>query len=199
MIDQFSDPAAEFAGELSAGEKLLWTGRPRQGIFFRSTDLFLVPFSLLWFGIVLAGFFGSFNARANPHSHGGNLETTLFPLAFIAIFVVIGSHLVFGRFLVDAAQRRKCLYAITNQRVIIRSGLFSRTTKSLNLRTLSDITLSEKRNDTGTITLGPTVGWYSWFQGTSWPGMGKNQPPMFDSISDAKNVYDLLRKAQASA
>jgi Bacterial PH domain len=195
MIDQFTDPAAELSGELTSGEKLLWTGRPRQGIFFRGTDVLLIPFSLLWGGFAIFWEVGVLTAtRSHPTSDPLGVVFPLFGIPFVAI----GLYFIFGRFFADAAQRKRTIYAITNQRVIIRSGVFSRTTKSLNLRTLSDVTLSEKRDSTGTITLGPTIGWYSWFQGTSWPGMGKYQPPMFDSITDAKNVYDLLRKAQAN-
>jgi len=122
----------------------------------------------------------------------------VFPL-FGLPFVVIGLYMIFGRFFTDSAQRRKTVYGITDQRVIIRSGLFSRATKSLNLRTLSDVTLSERGDGTGTITLGPTAGFYSWFYGTSWPGMGRNLAPCLDSIADAKSVYQILRRAQSAA
>jgi hypothetical protein len=160
----------------------------------RGTDVLLIPFSLLWGGFAIFWEVGVLTAtRSHPTSDPMGVVFPLFGIPFVAI----GLYFIFGRFFADAAQRKRTIYAITNQRVIIRSGVFGRTTKSLNLRTLSDVTLSEKRDSTGTITLGPTIGWYSWFQGTSWPGMGKYQPPMFDSITDAKNVYDLLRKAQA--
>jgi hypothetical protein len=123
------------------------------------------------------------------------------PPVFFALwgipFVVVGLYIMFGRFFVDAAQRSKTTYGVTNQRVIIRSGIFSRDTKSLNLRTLSDVTLSEKRDGSGTITLGPTVGYYSWFSGAAWPGMSRRMPPCFDNIPDAKRVYDLIRQAQS--
>jgi hypothetical protein len=195
MIDQFTDPAAELSSELASGEKLLWSGRPRQGIFLRGADAFMIPVSLLWCGFAI--FWEAMALTATRSKGTPEPVAYIFPLWGVP-FVLIGLYFVFGRFFADAAQRKRTVYGITNQRVIIRSGFFSRTTKSLNLRTLSDVTLSEKRDGSGTITLGPTVPLYSWFYGTNWPGSRKYQPPMFDSITDAKIVYDLLRKAQAS-
>jgi len=40
----------ELRQNLSSGEKLIWTGRPKTGIMLRSSDAFLIPFSLLWGG-----------------------------------------------------------------------------------------------------------------------------------------------------
>jgi Bacterial PH domain len=192
------DPATEISQELDSGEKLLWSGRPRQGIVFRSSDIFFIPFSLMWGGFAIFWELGVLFATSRSPSKTPDLVRFVFPLWGLP-FVAIGLYLIFGRFFVDRAQRAKTTYGITNCRVIIRSGLFSRTTKSLNLRTLSDVTLAEKSDGSGTITLGPTVGFYSWFYGTSWPGMGRQLAPCLDTIPEAKSVYDILRRAQSMA
>jgi hypothetical protein len=66
----------------------------------------------------------------------------------------------------------KTTYGLTGERVVIVSGLFARNVKSLNLRTLSDVSLNERRDGSGTITFGPGHPYSSWFQGMGWwPGM----------------------------
>lgn len=192
------DAATDLSQQLDAGEKLLWSGRPRQGILFRSSDIFLIPFSLMWGGFFIFWEGAALFATSRPNSNTPDFIRFAFPLWGLP-FVAMGLYLIFGRFFADRAQRAKTTYGITDRRVIIRSGIFSRTTKSLNLRTLSDVTLAEKSNGSGTITLGPTAGLYSSFNGTSWPGMGRHLGPSLDTISEAKSVYDILRRAQATA
>jgi hypothetical protein len=192
------DPNTDISRELDSGEKLLWAGRPRQGIFFRPSDALLIPFSLMWGGFAIFWEVSVLFATSKPHSDAPDFVRFIFPLWGLP-FVAVGLYLIVGRFFVDRAQRAKTTYGITDHRVIIRSGLFSRTTKSLNLRTLSDVTVAERSDRSGTITLGPTAGFYSWFYGTSWPGMSRHLAPCFDSISDAKTVYDILRRAQSLA
>jgi hypothetical protein len=87
-------------------------------------------------------------------------------------FLLVGSHRIFGRFLIDAKQRAKTTYGLTSERIVIVSGLFARNVKSLNLRTLSDVSLNERPDGSGTITFGQGHPYSSWFQGMGWwPGM----------------------------
>jgi len=111
-------------------------------------------------------------------------------------FVAIGLYMVVGRFFAEALQRSKTYYALTSDRVLIVSGVFSRTIKSLSLNTLSDVTLTEGRSGKGSITFGPQSPLGSMFSGTSsWPG-ARQQSPCFDLIDDAKTVYEQIRSAQ---
>jgi hypothetical protein len=138
---------------LDDGEKLLWTGRPRQGFFLRAADGFAIPFSM------------------------------------------IGVYMMVGRFFVDAWQRARTWYGLTSQRVLILSVFVRRNVKSLNLRALSAITLSERDDGVGSITFGPVPP--SWpYRGAQMPGMSA-QPPRFDNIPQARAVFDQIRSLQA--
>ena len=94
-------------------------------------------------------------------------------------------------------QRERTYYGVTNERIIIISGFFTQI-KSLNLRTLTDVSLDQKVNGCGTITFGPSNPLWWWYR-FSWPGMGASASPCFESIKESKAVYDLIRDAQKNA
>jgi len=190
----WDDPTSAIGRELSPGERLVWSGQPLRGIRFRAADVFLIPFSLVWCGFAV---FWEFMALG-PVAQGGGPMALVFPL-FGLPFIVVGLYFVFGRFVVDARVRERTFYAITNERVLIVTGLFGRRTKSLNLRALSDISLAERPDGSGTITFGPIYPFGPWFGATPWPGAGQYGPPAFDMIERAKEVYDILRQTQKSA
>ena len=173
----------ELQPHLDNNEKLAWAGRPKVGILFRRSDIFLIPFSLFWGGFAVV--WETIVLRTNAPFFFG-----LFGIPFVAM----GLYMVMGRFFVDAKKRKKTIYGITESRIIIKSGIFSTEIKSLNIKTLSDITISEKNDGTGTISLGPTDFRYAMISGLDWPGV--KQPPRLDMIDNAKVVYDLLIKLQ---
>jgi len=180
----------EISRELAAGERLLWSGRPYQGLFLlHPFDAFLIPFGLLW----TVGMIGAMAGA--PRSPA---PADIFGLVFLSIFVAVGLYMVFGRFLVDARQRQRIFYGLTDQRVIIIRGVFRREIRSINLKTMIDLSLSERRDKTGTIRFGGSdllwhVAGMEWF----WPGIvGSNS---FMRIPNAREVYDQIRAAQSKA
>ncbi len=182
---------AMLSSQLDSGERLLWSGQPRSGIVLRVQDAFLIPFSVLWLGfavvwevIVLS-----------------NVDTADSPVGLIfglfgGIFVLIGLYFFVGRFIADATGRARTYYGITNDRIIIVSGLLFRQIKSLPLRTLSDVSLTQRANGSGTITFGPIHPFLHFFPAGGWPGARSFCPPSLDMIERAKDVYDTIRAAQ---
>jgi hypothetical protein len=168
---------------LGREERLLWSAQPRQGVFLRSTDAYLIPFSLLWGG------FAFFWEGTVVNSNG----PVFFQLWGVP-FVLIGLYLIASRFFADAKLRSKTYYGLTTERIVIVSGLFARTTKSLQLRTLSDVSLVESNGGFGTITFGPVAPW--WVGTAGWPSSRRQLSPSFDSISAPHDVYEKIRVAQ---
>ena len=170
--------------ELESGERLLWSGVPRQGLVLRSRDAFLIPFSLLWGGF-------AFFWEGTVLRSGG---PTFFALWGIP-FVIMGVYLIVGRFFVDSVQRSRTAYGVTDRRILILSGLLSKTVKSLSVKTLADVSLTEKADRSGTISFG-SVQWYS---GAAWPGARSYLTPSFDMIANAKEVYAQIRQVQVNS
>lgn len=85
----------------------------------------------------------------------------------------------------------------TPDKIVIVSGLFSKKVKSLNLKTLTDLSLSAGRSGEGTITFGRQQPMASMFGSIAgWPGSEQYLGPRFDLIPDAKTVYETIRRAQ---
>jgi hypothetical protein len=175
---------SEFQSDLDPNEKLLWTGQPKKGIVFRAADIFLIPFSMLWCGFAIFWFTSALTS-------GAPFIFALFGLPFVAIGLIF----VFGRFIIDAKQRASTFYAVTSERIIIKSGVYRRSTKSLNIRTVSDIEYSEKNDGTGTINIGPKNPYMIWGNGMNWwPGIKTNSS--LDMIPEVRKVYNQIMETQ---
>jgi hypothetical protein len=160
-------------------------GCPRQGLLLRASDALLIPFSLLWAGFAV--FWES------------SVILTGAPLFFLVWgvpFVLAGAYIVIGRFIIDARRRARTAYGVTDQRALIVSGWFSREVRSLPLRTLSELSLSERRDGSGTIRFGRGDSRMGWMGDPSWPGAAKMSPPAFEMIPEARRVYEHIQQAQ---
>lgn len=151
----------------------------------------MIPFSLLWGGFALFWEGMAIFMVATV----GEPMTFIFPL-FEIPFVIVGLYMIFGRFLVDARTRAKTYYGVTTKRVIILSGIFAREISSLDLRTLTDVALTERSDRSGTITFGPQHPFAWMYGGMQWPGMGRFGLPSLEMIEDARLVYKLIREAK---
>lgn len=180
-----SSESSPIVFELSAREKLLWSGQPKQGLVLRPSDAFLIPFSLLWGGFALFWETGVIASGA-----------PFFFMLWGIPFVLMGAYITVGRFFVDAYIRSKTYYGLTNERAIIITGLLCRQLKSINLRTTSDIALTQQGDEHGTITFGSGPPYAAWSRGLAWPGTNQVLPPEFELIPKAKMVYAAIRQVQ---
>lgn len=178
---QFDDQQA-LAAYLLPSERILWSGKPPRGFLFRKSDLFLIPFSLLWAGFAVFWEYTAFTQGAPP-----------FFLLFGGVFVLIGLLVTAGRFLFDKWIREKTVYAVTEGRALILAGLFRRTLTALNIRSLQGVGLEMYDAGRGTITFGPVSATSAIVRNPSWPGTGRYAPPMFERVENAAEVYRLLQ------
>ena len=171
-----TNTGATLQQELDAGERMLWSGRALSDIRIESGHLLQSAF-----GFVFLGISGSSLLAAGK-------ESTVFPTLWSIPFVAAGLYLSVGHFFWSAFCRRYTEYAVTNQRIIVRSNLFSRTTQSIEYRKIRTITLTEKSDGSGTIQFGESSGADAGDATTS--GATK-----MEAVADARLVYNIIRKA----
>ena len=169
---------------LNPDEKTIWSGTPKHGLVFRRSDLIAIPVSVLWFVFSILWLINIIK-----------MEAPTFFWIFGIILVSIGFYFVFGRFWTDVRKRANTSYEITNNRIIIKSGVFLIQTKSLNIKNLSDITVNEREDGSGTITLGPTQPFYGMYKVMNWPGM--KYAPSIELVPNVRKIYNLIVKLQS--
>jgi hypothetical protein len=173
--------------ELGSGEKLLWSGQPRQGLRLNISDAFVIPFSLVWCGFAI---FWETNA-IKGHS-------PLLLKLWGVPFVVIGLYMVFGRFFVDARARARTYYGVTNQRLIIITGSFKHHVRSQPWQSLFKATLVERGNGGGTISFGPELPFGLARSGnvSGWQGSRQSPFPVLNLPDRARETYNVIKLAQ---
>ncbi len=184
MFTNYAD-SNEISPYLERNEKLLWTGKPKTGFAFRSTDIFMIPFSLLWLGFAIFWMGAAYI-----------LGAPWYFVLFGAPFVVVGLYLLFGRFIIDKYQRAHTLYGLTNERVISITGIQNKTCKSLQLTGITDIRFTEQKNGRGTIYFGLDRSYSTNISSKRSSQMAARSISSFEMIEDASTVYHKMLQAK---
>lgn len=183
-VFRLSEP---FQPYLFTGERLLWSGQPKQGVALSGKDTFLIPFSLMWGGFAI--FWNAMVWLAPFDSNSGENPDWFFKLWGLP-FLVIGIYLIVGRFLHDAHIRKKLFYAVTDQRILVLRG--SKST-SLDIRRLPRLELSEHRDGTGSLAFEMANMPWGGMNGFSWWLPAVSGATQFFRIQNPRKVYELIR------
>ena len=109
-----------------------------------------------------------------------------------------GLYLVFGRFFADAYSRARTFYGVTDKRLIIVTGSFSRRVRSLAWQSLPEATLTKRGNNGGVINFGPRLP-FGLPQSDNIGGLsrsGQSLTPALDLPDRAREAYDAIKRAQ---
>jgi hypothetical protein len=177
------DPAIadQFGPYLAPGERIIWTGLPRQGVMFAPFDVLLIPFSLLWGG------FAIFWEATVLMSHA----PWFFGLWGIP-FVLVGLFMIFGRFFADAWVRARTLYALTDRRALVIKAIGWRSFNSAPLG--ASVSVKNQSADRGTIEFA---------SGALFGGVFRSRNPWMPSLDGGvrflqiTNVMEAYRLASA--
>lgn len=179
-------PLNPFQPYLLPGERILWSGQPKQGFALSARDTFLIPFSLLWCAFVI---FWNVGVWSFPDT---GAQPPLFFRLFGLPFLLAGLYMVAGRFFHDAWLRKKMFYAVTDQRILVLRG---RKITSLDIDRLPRLELSEHRDGTGTLAF-EAANWGPWgggMNGFSWWLPALSTATQFFRIQNPRRVYELIR------
>ena len=187
LTDFQNESLTQIRKELASGEEIRWTGGPKQGLLLTTGDAVMIPFSLLWGGFAIFW-------EVMAITMGAPFFFALFGLPFVAI----GLYLIFGRFFHDAWTRKKTLYAVTNQRVIIYKGGKTSSIQSIFLNDLNGISLVKKSDGTGSIFFGPNPNKSALTVRipSALSQKGKEPALSLEMIENVQDVYDQITFSQ---
>lgn len=168
IFQQFLDP----------GEKILWHGKPRQGFLLRRSDVFFIPFSIVWTAIAV---WLEYTTMTSPLP----LEEKLWSIFSLAV----AAYILALRFVVDLLYRYFSYYALTDRRVLIHTGLLRSILTSLPLAAQKEIHLDQRKDGSGDVVFGPLDPKAWMYTGGGWPRMGENLSPAFEMLTDPAKIY----------
>ena len=173
---------------LLPSEHIEWIGRPDPTKHFTRSDVFLIPFSIMWGGFAIFWEATAIEGGAGP----------VFALWGIP-FVVIGLYFIFGRFIYKARRNRRTIYTVTNRRVMtLVRGRSDESVEAAALSSIPNISTSAASNGHGNVEFGPSSspsnGWYG-NSGMEFFARGQMMSGVrFYDIEDPRSVADLVER-----
>jgi hypothetical protein len=176
--------------EMASTERLLWTGRPPQGLRFRKKDVPTAILGMVWTGFAV---FWTWSVWQE--------ESDLMPALFGGLMVLIGLYQFIGQFFLEAVIRARTWYGVSDLRVVILTEAPARSVQSMDLAELPDVTLEAEGIDGGVIQFGaddavtvPAAGY---------PGRRRRRRavgrrgPYFELESGARSAFEIIHRAQS--
>lgn len=188
-------PTEDLRLRLDPGERLLWSGRPKQGFVIRAVELILTPFALIWSsGVVIFIWY-----LLNQPGPIDELKDGPLPLIFMGgIFFLAAFYMLIGRHITDAVRRAGTVYGVTDRRVIIEHRSWPRAVKSIDLAHLPNLRLEESSEGRGTIEFYDIASFKRGTRTGVWHAT-VGQPPKLFEITDARRVFEIIRREAGRA
>lgn len=174
--------------EMDTTERLMWSGRPPQGLRFRKSDIPAVIFGLVWTGFAAFWTWGIWHR-----------EMEIIPTAMGGMMILIGVHQFLGRFFVDSYVRARTYYGVSDHRMVILKAGPPRNLESLSLAELPDVRLEPEGMDGGVIRFAPDEMVIVRGSGRRRRRRVTRRGPRFELESGARSAYEIIRRAQQDA
>lgn len=139
MYTEYNDEYSFSRPYLTAGETILWKGKPGKGHLVTSQDVFMIPFSIV---VCVFTIFWLVTALSSG---------VPFFWMFGIPFVCVGLYLVAGRFIRSAYIRKRTWYVITNKKIIRQQG---NHIDMLDAKTMPPMRMTAHLDGSGNIQIG---------------------------------------------
>ena len=162
---------------LTAGEAILWQGKPKRGAFIATKSLSLLPVAVIWLILDL-----QFIGTAFSSSGMLGFMIPFFALHLMPVWIWLANVVTAGR------RWKNTHYYVTNRRIILQGGFFAVNETSLFYKDLRNarlrIGLLDKMFHTGDIVFddGITV------------NNKQNRGHVFEDLENAEEVYRRVQK-----
>jgi hypothetical protein len=163
---------------LKPGEKIVWTGQPKQGLLIRDADMIAIPMSIMLFGFALL--LDYLSVAFDVH-----WITRVSAVFFSGLFVYLGVL----RFFVAAKRRRYIRYCLTTKRILVITGK-KNMLETLPLGQIERAEITAEKDGSGHISFGNSNPVWPWLLGTFY--FSSAPVPGLELIPDLERVYELL-------
>ena len=186
-----------FQSELMNGERVYWSGQPDPSVVFNSSDIYMIPFSLMWGGFAIfweSSVLGIVKL-GNRAVHGAPGFFVLWGIPF----VLMGLYMIFGRFFYKVWKKKRTYYAVTDKRILLVVQTASRQVQAQFLNQIPVINKSVGSNGVGNLVFGNT-GYGMNYGNSGMDFMGRRYGPTamaFYDIHDAEGVYQMIERLQS--
>ncbi len=186
-VDQPAQQAA-LQRYLLDDERILWTGHPDPRRLVGPSDVWLIPFSLLWGGFAIFWEVGVLGFMGNASGA---------PLGFFVLwgvpFVLVGQYFIWGRFIYKRWDRLRTVYAVTSRRVLVLRGS---SLQSMFLNALPALHQSARSDGSGTLEFGSAPYGFAYWANSGMEWFSRRAGPLaFYDIPDVVRVFRLIADA----
>ena len=162
---------------LTAGESILWRGKPKRGAFIATKSLSMLPIAVIWLILDL-----NFLGKAFSGGQMLGFLIPFFALHLMPVWMWLANVITAGR------RWNNTSYYVTNRRIIIQGGFFAVNETSLFYKDLRNarlrIGLLDKLFHTGDIVFDDDIA----------VNNKQNRGHAFEDLEDAEAVYRRVQK-----
>jgi hypothetical protein len=185
------DQTGELNSYLASGERVLWQGQGKRRLTSAAWGGYFFIAMFVGFALIFGMLFATLSSSSRGLRNDDSIAFLIMPIVFLAVGLGVGIPWV-----LMGNRAGKARYFVTNLSAIMVYAPIANAGQRVtvvSLKNLQQITLSENRDGTGTLTLASSPYAYGRYS-SSW---ASDAVPTFANIEKPWEVYQLIRKQMA--